>query len=214
MKTLKKGMILILSGPAGAGKTTYARMLCERMEKCCLSISSTTRKPRSGEIDGKDYFFLTRDDFEKNIKDNNFAEYAEFSSNYYGTPKTFLNERLAEGKIIVLDIEVKGAEQIKQNYPEDTTRIFLLPPTPQDLINRLIGRKTESMEEVSRRMAIAREEILHMKNYNYFLVNDVLEETYKKIEAIITAERHRIHGDECEKWLGGAKAEDILKVKD
>ena len=211
MKINRHGLLLILSGPAGAGKTTFARMLCDAEENCILSVSATTRPARGNETDGEDYFFLSKSEFKKSISAGAFAEYAEFSGNLYGTPREFLEKTLEEGRHVVFDIEVKGAAQLGEAYPE-AVKIFLLPPKPEILVNRLLERKTDSREEVARRMEIARAEILHLKEYDYFIVNDNLETTFSAIQSILRAELHRVRGGEYEAWFDGRDPEEILKV--
>ncbi len=213
MNNKSQGVLIILSGPAGAGKTTYAKMLCDRLDDCVMSISATTRLPRGNEAHGKDYFFLNEDEFKQQIAEDKFAEYAKFSRNYYGTPKLFIDKNLSAGKNTILDIEVKGASQIKKTYNR-AVMIFLLPPTPEILIERLRKRKTESNEEVSRRMDIARDEITKVNEYDYFLINDNLEKTYSLIESIVKADKYRIRGGEIDCWLGGRKSEDVLRIQD
>ena len=211
MNLNRRGLLLILSGPAGAGKTTFARMLCGAEEKCVLSISATTRSARGDEKEGEDYFFLSKNEFESRISAGAFAEYAEFSGNLYGTPKEFLEKNLAAGRHVVFDIEVKGAAQLKESYP-DSVRIFLLPPTPEVLVDRLLQRQTDSREEVARRMEIAREEIRRLGEYDYFIVNDDLETTFAAIKSILRAEEQRVRGGEYEAWFNGRDPDEIMKV--
>jgi guanylate kinase len=207
------GRILILSGPAGAGKTTHAQRLVEARGDCRMSVSATTRPPRGNEREGEDYFFLDRAAFEKRIAEDGFAEWAEFSGNLYGTPKTFLEETVAGGTTVVLDIEVQGANQVKDHYPE-AIRVFLLPPSPEALVERLLGRGTDSREEVERRMGIARREIAEMKQYDYFVVNDEIGRVQHVLDGILDAELHRIRGGEREAWLGNRDEDEVLRLED
>jgi guanylate kinase len=210
MTSIPRGILLILSGPAGAGKTTFARRLCETFDRCVPSISATTRAPRPREVDGRDYFFLDREDFEQRIGERAFAEHAEFSGNLYGTPKSFLEENLSAGRHVILDIEVKGAAQLRRTYPE-AVKVFLLPPSPEDLTRRLRERRTESEEEIQRRLEIARNEILRLESYDYFVVNDDMDRTFERLTHILRAEERRIRGGECDAWLDGRHPEDVLR---
>ncbi|MHC4884667.1 MAG: guanylate kinase [Planctomycetota bacterium] len=210
MKT-DSGLLVILSGPAGAGKTTLARRLCEHHDDCTMSISATTRAPRGSEAHGRDYFFYTREEFEEQIEAGEFAEYAEFSTNYYGTPISFLNQQMEAGRNVILDIEVKGAAQLRRHYP-NAVKIFILPPSPEVLIERLQGRQTDSAEEIARRMEIARTEVMRLEEYDYCITNDCPDEAFRHLEAILQAEQFKVRGGECERWLDGRSAEEVLKV--
>lgn len=183
-----KGMLIVLSGPSGSGKDTILDKLAEKGEpKIQLSVSMTTRDSRAGEIDGVHYYFTDRADFEKKIADNEILEYAEYSGNYYGTPKAPVDEWLNEGKTVILKIEVKGAEKIRRMYP-DVVSIFLMPPSMQVLEERLRNRESETEDSLKSRLSIARDEIARSEEYNYIVVNDVVDEAVNDIASIIKAE--------------------------
>lgn len=183
-----KGILIVLSGPSGSGKDTILDKLAEKGEpKIQLSISMTTRDSRVGEIDGVHYYFTDRADFEKKIADNEILEYAEYSGNYYGTPKAPVDKWLNEGKTVILKIEVKGAEKIRQMYP-DVVSIFLMPPSMQILEDRLRNRESETEDSLKSRLSIARDEIARSEEYNYIVVNDVVDEAVNDIASIIKAE--------------------------
>ncbi|MFH0910422.1 MAG: guanylate kinase [Planctomycetota bacterium] len=211
MRRTRRGLILLLSGPAGAGKTTLSRRLCEARADCVLSISATTRPPRGREKDGVEYFFLSPEAFEARAAQGGFAEHAEFCGHRYGTPEAFLEEKTRQGRNVVLDIEVKGAARIRRRHP-DAVMIFLLPPTPEVLVERLLGRGTETRAEAARRMETARNEILRMEEYDYCIVNDDLERAFQALGSIVESETHRIRGGECDAWLGGRDPSEVLKV--
>ncbi len=187
----KKGFIVILSSPSGCGKTTIVKSLLAADNNLCMSVSATTRKPREGEIDGKDYFFLDKEKFKSHIKENYFLEYAEVfgDERYYGTPKMFVEKKLNNGLDVIFDIDYQGSIQVKNNLPDDVVTIFILPPSMEELKRRLSSRASDSAEEIEIRLSEARKEIEHHNLYDYIVVNDDLEESIKKIQAIILAER-------------------------
>ena len=207
------GLALVLSGPSGAGKSTIAKELCRRDSRCRLSVSATTRAPRPGETEGVAYFFRTRLDFEKQIANNEFVEYEEYAGNYYGTPRAFLDSCVTKGEVAVLDIEVKGAARIAAQYPS-AVRVFVLPPDPEELVSRLVARKTETRETLLKRLAVARQEIARMDEYDYLVVNDEYTKAADRVQDIIAGERLRLRGGEREAWLGGRPAEDVLCLPD
>ena len=185
----REGLKIIISGPSGSGKGTIVNKLVENGNSI-VSVSATTRSPRDGEVDGKHYFFTTKEDFEQMIKDNKLLEYAEFCGNYYGTPKDFVQQTTESGKNIILEIEVEGALQIKAIYPE-AIFIFVIPPNLVELKQRLINRNTETMEAIEKRLVRAKEELLYFKEYDYVVVNRSLDDAVKTIENIIDAESTR-----------------------
>lgn len=188
-ENLTDKLLIVVSGPSGVGKGTVVKELVKN-EKYALSISCTTRKPRPGEEDGKDYFFKTNAEFEEMISQNNFLEYAGYCDHYYGTPKDYVLKKMAEGKDVILEIEVQGALQVKKNNP-DAILIFVLPPSMEELKNRLSGRGTESEEVIEKRLARAAEELKLLERYDYAITNDTVENAVNEIEIISEAERKK-----------------------
>lgn len=190
---MKRGVLIVLSGPSGVGKGTVRKALFEEPDvDFQYSISMTTRHPRDGEVDGEDYFFATRDEFEQKIQDGEMLEYAEYVGNYYGTPKSFIDDSLAAGKDVLLEIEVQGALQVKEKMPEGAY-IFLTPPDLQALKERLIMRGTEQPEVIERRVHAATKEIQMMANYDYAVVNNEVPLAVQRIKDIIKVERLRVN---------------------
>ena len=184
------GLLIVLSGPSGVGKDTVLERLREKMPEMCLSVSMTTRLMRGGEIDGKHYIFTDFEDFESKIKEGYFLEYARYGVNYYGTPRATIENWLSEGKVVFLKIEVQGAEKIRTQYTESVS-VFLTTPTFADLIARLKGRCSEDDKDIARRVAIAKSEIMRANEYDYIVINDVVEHAADDICAIIKAESLR-----------------------
>jgi guanylate kinase len=181
---------LILSSPSGGGKTTIARMLLERRNDVGYSISCTTRAPRNGEADGRDYHFITREDFLARRARGDFAESAEVFGNLYGTLRSEVQRVFGEGRHVIMDIDVQGARQFVAAFPESVL-VFLLPPSAEVLLTRLNARNTESNEVRRRRLTAARDELRAVGGYHYVVVNDDLERTYQQVSAIIDAETVR-----------------------
>ena len=188
----KRGLLIVLSGPSGVGKgTVRAAIFSKGEQKFVYSISATTRKPRTGETDGVDYFFKTREEFEQMIQNKQLLEYAEYVGNYYGTPLEYVENTLAKGKDVFLEIDVQGAIQVRDLMP-DGVFIFLTPPDLNELETRIVNRGTDSDEVIAKRMKTAREELELMKYYDYSVVNDTVDNAVQKIEAIIQTEHLRI----------------------
>ncbi len=186
----KKGILIVVSGFSGAGKGTIMKALLKKYDNYALSISATTRNPREGEVDGREYFFKTVEEFEKMIAKDELIEYAKYVNNYYGTPRAYVEEQLANGKDVILEIEIQGALKVKEKFPE-TLLLFVTPPSSEELRSRLIGRGTETMEVIEQRMKRACEEAEGMDQYDYYVVNDVLEECVTNVHNIIQAEHSR-----------------------
>ena len=191
LKQNEKGLLIVVSGPSGAGKDTVVSSLLKKQNNIWVSISMTSRKPRGNEIDGKDYFFVSKEEFEKNIKEGNLLEYATYNDNYYGTPKSKIKEYLDKGIDVVLIIEIQGALQIKDLIPE-ALFIFIMPPSMEELRDRLINRGTETKDKIIARFKKAYEEINEVTKYNYVVVNDEIEKASDKVASIIKAEKCRV----------------------
>ena len=187
----RKGLLLVVSGPSGAGKGTICKALLNKNDQIKLSVSATTRKPRNGEVHGVNYFFIEKEEFTKMIENGEFLEYAQIYDNFYGTPKAAIIECLEKGQDVILEIEMQGARQIKEVYPEGVF-IFLLPPSLEELKSRIVGRGTETQEEIEKRFSCAFEEINQIVNYDYFIVNEDIEKSVSDVEAIICAEKNKV----------------------
>lgn len=187
----QRGLLVVLSGPSGVGKGTVCKALRTQVPDLVYSVSATTRAPREGEIDGINYFFKTKEEFRRMIENNEMLEWAEYVNQYYGTPRSFVEEQLNKGKDVILEIEVQGALQVKEKFPEGIF-IFLAPPTFDDLEQRIIGRGTESEETIAKRMIAAKEEFTLMEKYDYVVVNDIVEDACARIQSIFTAEHCKV----------------------
>ncbi|MDU2671090.1 MAG: guanylate kinase [Clostridium sp.] len=189
--TNNKGLLIVVSGPSGAGKGTICKALLEKHDDLFISVSATTRQPRAGEVDGVNYHFITKEDFIKRVEQKDFLEYAEVYGNYYGTPKSRVEEMIDSGKNVILEIDIQGALKVKENFKEGVF-IFILPPSMEELKQRIIKRGSETPESLMRRFKSAYQEINYISKYNYAVVNDVVDVAVSKIEGIITAEKCRV----------------------
>ena len=185
-----KGKTFIIAGPSGVGKGTITKELFARQKNLYFSVSATTRAPRPGEVDGVHYHFLSREEFQQWVQQDAFLEHAEYVGNCYGTPKRFVDEAMARGEDVILDIEIQGAEQVHRKRPE-AIRIFIAPPSWEELEHRLIGRGTESLEKVRSRLARAKEEFSAAADYDYIVINNSLEQAVAELQAILLAEHCR-----------------------
>jgi guanylate kinase len=186
-KTKAKGLIIVLSGPSGCGKTTIRNELLKKNPSLKVSISYTTRSPRPNEVNGKDYFFLSKDEFKRKIEVDQFAEWACYNSDYYGTPKAFLEKCIANGEDLILTIDTQGALNIKKLYPESVL-IFIMPASLERLESQLRKRKTDSESDIQRRLEIAKKEMDSLNLYDYVVVNDKVAEAAEQVRAIIKSE--------------------------
>ncbi|MGO1579999.1 MAG: guanylate kinase [Peptoniphilaceae bacterium] len=188
---MSAGFLLVLSGPSGSGKGTVSEALMKKNNKIVFSTSVTTRTPRPGEVNGENYFFNSIEEFEDMVEKDELLEYAFVHTNYYGTPKKFVFDEIENGEIVLLEIDVQGALQVKERYKE-AVFIFLLPPSMNELKTRLIKRDTETEEEINTRFKNAFKELDFVGEYDYFVVNNTVEQAVKNIEDIIAAEKLRV----------------------
>ena len=186
----RRGILIVVSGFAGSGKGTLMKELLNQYDNYALSISATTRKPRGQEVDGKEYFFKSVEEFEKMIAQEDLIEYANYVGNYYGTPKAYVEEQLAAGKDVILEIEIQGALKVKEKFP-NTLLLFVTPPSAEILKARLVGRGTETMDVVEMRMRRAAEEAEGLASYDYILINDDLQTCVEQMHNIIQSEHFK-----------------------
>ena len=187
----EKGILVVVSGFSGAGKGTLIKRLMEKYDNYALSISATTRAPRPGEENGREYFFHTKKEFEELILQDALIEYAQYVENYYGTPKAYVEKQLNKGKDVILEIEIQGALKVKEKRP-DTLLLFVTPPSAEELKRRLVGRGTETMEVIDSRLARAFEEAKGMPEYDYILVNDDLEKCVDELHSLIACQHWQV----------------------
>ncbi len=204
----KKGILAVVSGFSGAGKGTLMKALLDRyQDQYALSISATTRKPRAGEEHGREYFFLTEEEFCRMIDEDGLIEHACYVGNYYGTPKQYVYDQMAAGRDVILEIEIQGALKVKEKFPE-TLLLFVTPPSAGELENRLRGRGTETEEVIRDRLKRASEEAAYMDQYDYLLINDDLEACVEEMHALIQSQHRRI--SQSQAFIGQMK--DELKI--
>lgn len=186
----KRGILIVVSGFSGAGKGTLMKALQKKYDDCALSISATTRKPRDGEVDGKEYFFKSIEEFEKMIANDELIEYARYVENYYGTPHAYVEEQLNAGKDVILEIELQGALKVREKYPE-ALLVFVTPPSAEELKRRLVNRGTETIEVIESRLKRAVEEAKGMHEYDYLVVNDDLDTCVDEMHNIFKSEHNK-----------------------
>ena len=201
------GAILVLSGPSGAGKSTILKEIMDDIGECYFSISTTTRPIRTGEVDGVDYHFVTKEEFQKDIDDDMFLEYANVHGNYYGTSIRPVKKALKDGKLVIFDIDVQGNTVVTNRLGDITTSVFISPPTLSALKERLEGRETDTQEVINNRLKMAKREIQRISEYDYLIINDDLEEASATLKTIARAARLKVPGNEINEFT--QKWEDI-----
>ena len=199
LKTNRRGLMIVLSSPSGAGKTTLTRKLLAAHDDMSMSVSATTRKPRPGEVDGHDYYFVSKDKFSEMIENEDFLEHAKVFDNYYGTPRAPVEEALMDGRDVIFDIDWQGAQQLEQAAVEDLVKIFILPPDMRALESRLRTRAQDSEDVIAKRMSKSESEISHWSEYDYIIVNEDIDTALAELEAIVIAERMKRRR---QTWLG------------
>lgn len=204
----RKGLLIVVSGFSGAGKGTLMKQLLEKYDQYALSISMTTRKPREGEVDGREYFFATKEQFEEKIEQNGLIEYACYCGNYYGTPREYVEAQMAAGKDVILEIEIQGAMKIKEKYP-DAVLLFVMPPSAKLLEQRLIGRGTETPEIIQSRLKRATEEAVGIEKYDYIIINDDLDTCTKELHELL----QNTHEGKIEKYRPKQNQELITTIR-
>jgi len=198
-KKPRRGLMIVVSSPSGAGKTTITRRLLAEHDDMKLSVSATTRKPRKGEIDGQDYYFISKDKFAEMVDEDDFLEHAKVFDNFYGTPRGPVEDALNDGYDVIFDIDWQGSQQLTQAAGNDLVRIFILPPTKVELERRLRNRALDSEEEIAKRMSKADSEISHWAEYDYVIINEDISRTMGEVEFILASERMRRRR---QPWLG------------
>lgn len=188
----RKGILVVVSGFSGVGKGTLMRCLTERYGHYALSISATTRSPREGEVDGREYFFKAKEEFEQLIKEDRLIEYACYCGNYYGTPRDYVEDQMEQGRDVILEIELQGALKVREQYP-DALLLFVMPPDTDTLVNRLKGRGTETEEVIKARLARAVEESQDVDKYDYMIINDDLEQSMEELNRLIEGQHYKIN---------------------
>ena len=186
----QQGILVVVSGFSGAGKGTLMKELLKRYDNYALSVSATTRQPREGEQDGEDYFFVNREYFQQMIEEGRLVEYAQYVNHYYGTPRDYVEKKMAEGKDVILEIEIQGALKVKKRFP-DALLIFVTPPSAQELRRRLVGRGTETIEVINARLRRAAEEASGMEAYDYLLINDEIDACVEQMHQLITLQHSK-----------------------
>ena len=203
----KSGAILVLSGPSGAGKSTLLKEVIDDIGDCYFSISTTTRLPRDGEVDGVDYYFVSKEEFQADIEEEMFLEYANVHGNYYGTSLKPVKEALRDGKLVIFDIDVQGNAVVTNRLGDITTSVFISPPTLSELKYRLESRQTDAQEVIDRRLSMAKREIQRISEYDFLIVNDELQEAAEILRTIAKAARLKVPGHEINEFT--RKWEDI-----
>ena len=187
----QQGILVVVSGFSGAGKGTLMKELLKRYDNYALSVSATTRQPREGEKDGEDYFFVSREYFQQMIEDGRLVEYAQYVNHYYGTPRDYVEKKMAEGKDVILEIEIQGALKVKKRFP-DALLIFVTPPSAGELRRRLVGRGTETIEVINARLRRAAEEASGMEAYDYLLINDEIDACVEQMHQLIQSQHEKV----------------------
>ena len=186
----QQGILAVVSGFSGAGKGTLMKELLRRYDNYALSISATTRQPRAGEADGREYFFVSEEEFRKMIEEDRLVEYAQYVNHYYGTPRDYVVQQMARGKDVILEIEIQGALKVKKRFP-DALLLFVTPPSAQELLRRLVGRGTETIEVINARLKRAAEEASGMEAYDYLLINDQIDRCVEEMHRLIQLQHRR-----------------------
>ena len=186
----QQGILVVVSGFSGAGKGTLMKELLKRYDNYALSVSATTRQPREGEKDGEDYFFVNREYFQQMIEEGRLVEYAQYVNHYYGTPRDYVEKKMAEGKDVILELEIQGALKVKKRFP-DALLIFVTPPSAGELRRRLVGRGTETIEVINARLRRAAEEASGMEAYDYLLINDEIDACVEQMHQLITLQHSK-----------------------
>ena len=186
----QQGILAVVSGFSGAGKGTLMKELLKRYDNYALSISATTRSPREGEADGREYFFISQERFQQMIEEDRLIEYAQYVNHYYGTPKDYVMQQMAQGKDVILEIEIQGALKVKKRFP-DVLLLFVTPPSAEELCRRLVGRGTETLEVINARLRRAAEEASGMEAYDYLLINDEIDRCVEEMHNLIQLQHRR-----------------------